>query len=909
MTSYITFAVLGLGGGAVFASLAVALVVTHRGSGVINFAAGTNALFGAYAFAYFRKGELFVPIPGPASTVSLGGPLDAWLAAALALALAGVLGLIEFALVFRRLRDAPPLIRAAASIGVAVLLQASFAMQAGTNAVAVAPFFPSGSIDVAGGPVPVDRLWVTGCVLGLALGLTLLYRKTTFGLATEAVAESTVGAIATGLSPDALGAANWAVSGVVTAAGGILIAPIVPIVPLAYVGFIVAGLAAALAAQFRSVLVAAAVGLAIGVVQSELTYLSAHHSWLPRSGTQEAVPLLVILGVLLLRGNAIPARGGPLAQTVGLAPRPQRPGAVVIAATAAGAVMILATSGPYRGGLLLSIALAVVALSFVVITGYVGQASLAQLALAGAGAFLTSGLSYSWGVPFPFAPILAGVAVAGIGVVVGLPALRLRGLNVAIATLALATTLEAAWFRNPDLNGGLAGARVAAPRVFGLDLSIGLGRDFPRVGFCLACLVLLAAACWGVARLRLSQLGAAMLAVRANERSAAAAGVNVARTKVVAFAIASFIAGTGGGMLAYVRGGVSADSFGTFAGLALFALVLVAGTGSIGGALLAGLIGSGGLFYVVAAEHVEIGPWFNIGAGVALLATMVIAPDGITGLLHRKLLARTGRNRTGPRMTTSREALGLLRVDAGPCLLATDDLRVAYGGVVAVAGVSLQVHEGEVVGLVGPNGAGKTSVVDALSGLTASSGSVRLGDVDIAALPAHQRSRRGLARTFQALDLYDDLSVRENVDAGALRLDCYATERRAAVQAALDQLGLANSADARVAELSQGHRQLVSIARAVVGSPRVVMLDEPAAGLDSTESAWLGEQLSVLRQRRMAVLLIDHDMHLVRSVCDRVYVLDFGEMIASGAPDVVYADARVTRAYLGSPDAVAEAVS
>jgi sulfate-transporting ATPase len=218
--------------------------------------------------------------------------------------------------------------------------------------------------------------------------------------------------------------------------------------------------------------------------------------------------------------------------------------------------------------------------------------------------------------------------------------------------------------------------------------------------------------------------------------------------------------------------------------------------------------------------------------------------------------------------------------------------------VVAVAEVSLRVDRGTIVGLIGPNGAGKTSVIDAITGFAPATGSIELAGRHIEGLAPHARVRAGLARTFQQLELYDDLSVEENVSVAAFggRQD----NRRAAVARALHNVGISALADRPAGELSQGERQLVSIARACVAEPSALLLDEPAAGLDTAESAWLGERIRELRSSGTAVLLVDHDVALVLRVCDHVYVLDFGAVIAEGPPDAIRTNRAVADAYLGA---------
>jgi len=247
-------------------------------------------------------------------------------------------------------------------------------------------------------------------------------------------------------------------------------------------------------------------------------------------------------------------------------------------------------------------------------------------------------------------------------------------------------------------------------------------------------------------------------------------------------------------------------------------------------------------------------------------------------------------------------------------VLATTGLSVHFGGVRAVDAVDLRVEDGQLVGLIGPNGAGKTTLVDAITGFVRYTGRAELDGRDLAGMPPHTRAGRGLARTWQSTELFDDLTVRENLTVAAerpswLALAAELVGRPAGDSAATDEalalLEIGSLADAMPSELTQGQRKLVGVARAIAMRPRLLCLDEPGAGLDTHESEELGRQLRQIANAGTATLLIDHDMGLVLTICDLIVVLEFGKVIAAGPPDVVRRDPLVVKAYLGG--AAAEA--
>jgi branched-chain amino acid transport system ATP-binding protein len=236
------------------------------------------------------------------------------------------------------------------------------------------------------------------------------------------------------------------------------------------------------------------------------------------------------------------------------------------------------------------------------------------------------------------------------------------------------------------------------------------------------------------------------------------------------------------------------------------------------------------------------------------------------------------------------------------------DVGVRFGGVHALTGVDLEVEEGQLVGPIGPNGAGKTTFVDAMTGFVPYTGRIELDGRDLAGLPPHVRAREGLARTWQSTELFDDLTVRENLAVAAHRTSRRASRRlrwpTAANVATIDEslalVELGWAAEMMPGDLSQGQRKVVGVARAIAMRPRLLCLDEPAAGLDTSESEELGRRLRRLADGGTSMLLIDHDMGLVLGICDRVFVLEFGMLIAAGPPEVVRRDPSVITAYLGA---------
>ncbi len=938
MEQYLLFAVVGLGFGSIYAAVSMGVVITYRGTGVINFATGAMAMWGAYVYdELVRSGDLVFPVAVVPHSVSLGedGSLPFALSFVLALASCSLIGLLVHFAVFRPLRRAPVLARVVASVGVLLTIQALIVLQFTSTPRNVPPILPNEPVSMAGISFSRDRLWLTAVVVLIAVALWAWFRFTRLGLAIRASAENERAVGLARYSPQLLAGTTWVLSSTVVGAVIILSSPTVILNPLTYVLAIVPALAAALIGRLSSIGITVSAALALGVMQSIVVF-QASKTWWPDwavSGLGDAVPFVVIVLALFFVGDALPSRGAVESDPLPEVFRPKmRPQVVVVMVLAAGAAVVL-TSGSYRFGIITSMIITIITLSLVVLTGLVGQISLAQAGIAGTAGFALSKLGDAAGIPFPISPLLAALVATAFGVLVGIPALRIRGAQLAVVTLAGAVALEKFIFRNPSFTE-VAGNPISDPTLFGLDMGVREGRTIARVEFGILVLILMAICAVLVGNLARSATGRRFLAVRSNERAGASIGISIANTKLLAFGIASFMAGLGGSFIGYSRGQLSADSFTVLVGLSFMAFAYLGGITSVSGAVIGGTFAPLGIGFVILDRNLELGTAYGLLAGIGLVLTAIFNPEGIAGAnrknfekLKAMLAARAAAKATDandpgeapPAPTLDVESSGATpeppardrpSFDDAPVVLAVDELTVRYGGLKAVDEVSLRVREGEIVGLIGPNGAGKTTMIDALTGFVPSDGRIVFDGRELTGELPYQRARMGLSRTWQSLELFGDLSVRENAQVAQERasirsvLADFVNPARPVdlerVDAALDLVGLASDADARPGDLPLGRQKLVGVARALASSPRVMLADEPAAGLDTAESRTLGREIVDIAEGGVSILLVDHDMGLVLEVCDYIYVLDFGQIIAEGTPADIRANEAVIDAYLGS---------
>ena len=641
MNEILLFLLLGLGTGGTIAAIAVGIVVTYRGSGFINLAAGAIAMLAGFSFWALRTGEL-------------GFTLSTPLAVALTYVFVVVISIAIELAVFRPLRSAAPLAKLVASLGVLLTAQATMLLAFGTSQHPQPTIIPIHVIFMLGSAVPLSVFVVSGIVVALTAVLWALYRWTRFGLATRAASENDVAARLAGLSPDELSLANMLLANLLLGTLGILAGSVAALDTTTLPFLVVPALAAALFARLTSFAIACAGGLAIGMIESLIEYTSTK-TWFPTTdglavpGVKELLVFILIVAAMFLRGASLPTRGELVEQRLPDVPRPKHSVVLAIPSSVICAIALVVLPFDFRQALTNSLIGIVMALSLVVITGFVGQISVVQLALAGVAGFTVSHLAVDAGIGFPLAP-LAGVAAAVfLGLVTAVSALRVRGVSLAVVTIAAAVAVYNFGFVNPTWGGGATGSPVPDPHLFGINLGPtasfrGLDGNLPSPVF--GWVALTAAVVLGllVVSVRRGILGRRMLAVRSNERAAAAAAINVRNVKLTAFGISALIAGVAGSLYAYNFGSVSADRFSVPLALSLIAFAYTGGITLVSGAVFAGLIAAQGLFpYALDKWFGLSGNWFLLFGGVVLIFTLIQNPEGVAGAAYRKRQAKQQR--------------------------------------------------------------------------------------------------------------------------------------------------------------------------------------------------------------------------------------------------------------------------
>jgi branched-chain amino acid transport system permease protein len=550
---------------------------------------------------------------------------------------------------------------------------------------------------------------------------------------------------------------------------------------------------------------------------------------------------------------------------------------------------------------------AIAAIGLSLLMGNVNQISIGQAGFFGIGAYAVAALTTTWNLPawlsWPLATAIGLVVATLVGLGLGFIALRFRGHYLAMATLAFGLICVGVFHESKALGGAIGIQDIPYPQFGALTIS-----GYPAYWFAWALALIAALLTLNLLR---GRSGRAFEAIRNDELAAEVLGVPTRRYKIFAFAYAGALAGLGGAMYAAFLGIVVPDAVSVQLSISLLLMVVLGGSGGVSGALIgAALIG----FLDISGHQFENSR--EVVYGLLVIGVVIAAPGGAFGLIRGRFKAPAlpPRPASDARASAVPRAIAMPASQAAP--LAVSHVTKRFGGLVAVNDVSFELTRGTLTSLIGPNGAGKTTLFNAISGVgQLTAGTVRIAGNDVTGWQPHRVAALGVGRTFQNARLFGDMTVLENVVAGAFRtehttfaadllaLPSSRASKREATERARDtlaRLGLDPIANTLAKDLAFGDRRRVELARATASDPWLLLVDEPAAGLNASERDALTADLLALRDAGMTLLLIEHDMRLVMSISQRVMVLKFGTMIADGDAATVRNDPAVVAAYLGT---------
>jgi ABC-type branched-subunit amino acid transport system ATPase component/branched-subunit amino acid ABC-type transport system permease component len=907
MSEFLPFVVIGIATGAVYGLAGTGLVLTYKTSGIFNFAYGSIAALSVFVF-YFLHDEHGMPWP--------------WAAVLCVLVMGPVEGVL-LELVARRLDPVSATLKVVATVGLLLVILGVGTLWFGNQTSTFPSFLPTSTVRVVGVNVTWEQIIVTIVSVVATAALYCLFRFVRLGVAMRAVVDNPELLDMTGESAVRVRRWAWIIGTVFASAAGLLLAPSLSLDALIITMLVVQAFGAAAVGYFSNLPLTFAGGLAIGIAGALASKYVVSISWL--SGLPVGLPFIILFVVLVVtpRGRLMERRlvhQLPV-RSSWYAPTRVRVGAATV-------VLVALAFVPQVAGAHLTVWSAflidvILFLSLGLMVRKAGQISLCHLAFAAVGAAAFGHLLTDWHVPWLAALVVSGLIAVPVGALVAIPAIRLSGVFLAIATFGFGVLLAEMVYPTNLMFGVNAGVPTPRP-----DVSIGPWHLSSDAGFYYLLLVFAVLAVVGVLAAERGRLGRLLGGLADSPPALEAHGTTTNTTLVLVFCIGAAMAAMAGALTSSLYSYAVGANFAPFTSLTLVALVVIVTIGDPWYALVAAL-GFAVFPGYVTAGNVNTYLEIVFGLFAALFALQNGKAPSVPAAVRRRLEV-LGAHRRGPMhaWSTPQRAGGvpaggsptMPSVRVRPAGLEVEGLSVRFGGVQAVDGVSLRAVPATITGLIGPNGAGKTTIFNVCSGLVRpSAGTVVLHGADVTRMAPAERARRGLGRTFQRVQLFDSLTVRRNVELGReasmaggnpftqlVSRPQQRAEVRERSEEALALVGIEELAGHQAGLLSTGQRRLVELARVLAGRFDVLLLDEPSSGLGAAESRHFGDTVAeVVRRRGVTVVLIEHDMTLVRQVCSVVFVIDFGRLIFEGTTEQMLASDEVRNAYLGSGDATA----
>jgi ABC-type branched-subunit amino acid transport system ATPase component/branched-subunit amino acid ABC-type transport system permease component len=891
------FIIAGLTSGSVYALAGVGLVLTYKTSKLFNFAHGALATVSAYLFY----------------TLHVQHKMPWGLAAVICVFVVGPLLGLLFERIARVVSTASVAIRVVSTIGVLLIVQASVVLIYGVTLTRRVPqFLPELPFHIAGTTVTMDRIIVFAVGVLATAGLYIYLRVTRIGVAMRAVVDDPALLDTAGTSPVKVRRWSWMIGVTFAAASGLLVTPYLFLDATALTFLVVAAYGAAALGGFTSLPGTYVGGLAVGVAAA---LASKYFTTGVLSGLSSAVPFLALFLVLLVSPRRrFAERANFVARSESSWTAPWQFQSVLGIALLGVLIFVPNFSGVHLADYSRFLAITILFLSLGLLVRTSGQVSLSHVSFMAIGVCGFSHLTVDHHWPWGLALLAGGLIAVPIGALLAVPAVRLSGLFLALATFGFGILLQYMFYSSKYMFGVLGNVIVPAPQLSAIGLN---GTDKCYYYLCLVLAGVAVAIVLGITRGRLGRL---LRALGDSPVGLATTGTSVNVTRVVVFCTSAFMAGVAGILEAGAVGSASGGSYLPLTSLVYFALIVIVS----GRVPWYALVAAAGIVIIPSyVTSANTSYWLQLVFGLSAVG-FAMTPENLKGAPPALRSALDRLVRHGAKASAVPE---IVNVDLGslaltrdvPGVLRAEGIRVSFGGLAAVDGVTVEVQTGRITGLIGPNGAGKTTLFNACSGLNRpNNGTIALDGSDVSHRSPSARARKGLGRTFQQMELFDSLTVRENVElglegsyAGPNVLRHFAslpgTKRkvRAATQHVLAQCDLLALADRPAGALSTGQRRLVELARCLAGPAHILLLDEPSSGLDRAETNRFGQILKeVVAERGVGIFLVEHDMELVTDICDYIYVLDFGKPIFEGTPREVLDSPVVQAAYLGDDESV-----